>query len=76
MIKHTCCIGLPVAYCLLPNKRGKTYTELFERLKDQACVMGMEFKPKCIISDYESGLLPVVQQEVSIFTFIIHVLRI
>ncbi|CAF3906972.1 unnamed protein product, partial [Rotaria sp. Silwood1] len=55
--------GLPVAFCLLPNKRGKTYTELFDRLKDQACLMGTQFNPKCIITDYEPGLMPVVAQE-------------
>ena len=31
--------GLPVAFSLLPNKRGKTYLELFGRLKEQAIVM-------------------------------------
>ncbi|CAF4091569.1 unnamed protein product, partial [Rotaria sordida] len=55
--------GLPVTFCLLPNKRGKTYTELFERLKEQACLMGTQFNPKCIITDYEPGLMPVVEQE-------------
>jgi hypothetical protein len=57
---------LPVAFCLLPNRRGKTYTELFERLKEQATVMGKQFNPKRIVTDYEPGLLPVMEQEVSV----------
>jgi hypothetical protein len=61
-----------IAFCLLPNKRGRTYTELFERLKDEASIMGKQFNPKRIITDYEPGLLPVVEQEVSFFTLIIH----
>jgi hypothetical protein len=64
---------LPVAFCLLPNKRGKTYTELFERLKDEAIAIGKQFNPKRIVTDYEPGLMPVVEQEVSILTFIIRV---
>ncbi|CAF1009766.1 unnamed protein product, partial [Rotaria magnacalcarata] len=54
---------LPVAFCLLPNKRGKTYFELFERLKEQASSMGKQFKPKRIIIDFEPGLMPAVEQE-------------
>ncbi|CAF4108796.1 unnamed protein product [Rotaria sp. Silwood2] len=64
---------LPVAFCLLPNKRGKTYLELFERLKEQAIVMGKQFNPKRIITDYEPDLLPVIQQEVNVFILTIHV---
>ncbi|CAF4374157.1 unnamed protein product, partial [Rotaria magnacalcarata] len=45
--------GLPVAFCLLPNKRGKTYFELFNRLKEQASSMGKQFKSKRIITDFE-----------------------
>ncbi|CAF4422128.1 unnamed protein product [Rotaria magnacalcarata] len=55
--------GLPVAFCLLPNKRGKTYTELFERLKDQATAMDKQFNPQRIVTDFEPSLLSVVEQE-------------
>ncbi|CAF4668553.1 unnamed protein product, partial [Rotaria socialis] len=54
---------LPVAFCLLPNKSGKTYTELVEQLKEKANTMRKQFKPKRIITDYEPTLLPVVGQE-------------
>ncbi|CAF1931047.1 unnamed protein product [Rotaria magnacalcarata] len=64
--------GLPVAFCLLPNKRGRTYLELFERLKEQAILLKTKFDPKRIITDFEPGLLPVIQQELTIFPFAIH----
>ncbi|CAF4570128.1 unnamed protein product, partial [Rotaria sp. Silwood2] len=55
--------GLPVAFCLLPNKRGKTYTALMEQLKEQANIMGKQFNPKRIVTDYEPGLMPILEQE-------------
>ncbi|CAF3653882.1 unnamed protein product [Rotaria socialis] len=55
--------GLPVAFCLLPNKRGRTYTALIEQFKSQAIIMGKQFKPKKIVTDFESALMPVVEQE-------------
>ena len=58
--------GLPVAFCLLPNKRGKTYLELFERLTEQAIVMKKQFNPKRIITDFETSLLLILQQEVNL----------
>ncbi|CAF3191718.1 unnamed protein product [Rotaria socialis] len=61
--------GLPVAFCLLSNKRGRTYLELFERLKEQAIFLKTKFDPKRIITDFEPCLLPVIQQE---FPFAIH----
>jgi len=33
--------------------------------------MGKQFKPKRIITDFEPGLMPVVEQEVSAFTIMI-----
>lgn len=68
---HSFNLGLPVAFCMLPNKRSSTYTELFERLKDHASVMGKQFNPQRIVTDYEPGLLPVIQQEVSLSTLTI-----
>jgi hypothetical protein len=65
---HSCVAGLPVVFCLLPNKRAKTYTELFERFKDEASIRGKQFNPQRIITDYEPGLLPVVEQEVSVLS--------
>ena len=65
--------GLRVAFCLLPDKRGRTYTELFERLKDEASSRGKQFNPKCIITDYEPGLMPIVEQEVSEYIYSVHI---
>lgn len=57
--------GLPVLFGLLPNRRAKTYTDLFERLKEEVIARNTQFNPKRIVSDFEAGLLPVVEQEVS-----------
>jgi hypothetical protein len=57
----------------LLNKRVRTYTELFERLKDEASIVGKQFNPQRIITDYDPGLMPVVEQEVNVSTLIIHV---
>jgi hypothetical protein len=70
---HPCIAGLPIAFFLLPNKRARTYTELFERLKDEASIVGKQFNPQRIITDYDPGLMAVVEQEVNVSTLIIHV---
>ncbi|CAF0872413.1 unnamed protein product [Adineta steineri] len=57
--------GLPVAYCLMSNRRAATYIELFQRLKHEAEVLGMQFKPINIVSDFETALIPAVRQEFS-----------
>ncbi|CAF4837510.1 unnamed protein product [Rotaria socialis] len=54
--------GLPVAFCLLPNKRGKTYTALMEQLQEQANIMGKQVNSKRIVTDYEPGLMPILEQ--------------
>lgn len=59
-------LGLPVTFCLLPNRKGSTYTELFDRLKEQATAMNKQFNPKRIISDFEPGLVAVIKHEVSV----------
>ncbi|CAF1140680.1 unnamed protein product [Adineta steineri] len=57
--------GLPVAYCLMSNRRAATYIELFQRLKHEAEVLGMQFQPTNIVSDFETALMPAVRQEFS-----------
>jgi len=42
---------------------------LFERLKEEAIARNTQFNPKRIVSDFEPGLLPVVEQEVSNLLF-------
>ncbi|CAF3819673.1 unnamed protein product [Rotaria sordida] len=55
--------GLPVVFCLMPNRRAATYSELFQRLKQEATAMGKQFEPRRIISDFEAALIPVIRQE-------------
>lgn len=59
--------GLPVAFCLMPNRRATTYTEVFQRLKQEAIVMNKQFEPKRIVSDFETALVPAIRQEVNLF---------
>ena len=53
---------LPVAFCLLPNKRDQTYAELIE----QSNSIGKPFNSKQIITGYEAALMPIVEREVSV----------
>ncbi len=53
----------------MPNRRAATYTELFERLKQEAIVMGKPFEPKRVISDYEAALVSVIRQQVKLLLF-------
>ncbi|CAF3522798.1 unnamed protein product [Rotaria socialis] len=58
-----CMEDLRVAFCVLPNKRGKTYTALMEQLKEQVNIVGKQFNPKRFVTDYEPGLMPILEQE-------------
>ncbi|CAF1506917.1 unnamed protein product [Adineta ricciae] len=55
--------SLPVAFCLMSNRRASTYVELFQRLKQEAEALDMEFQPKQVVSDFEAALIPAVRQE-------------
>ena len=59
--------GLPVAFCLMPNRRATTYIEVFQRLKQEAIAMNKQFEVKRIISDFETALAQAIRQEVSFF---------
>ena len=61
--------GVPVAFCLMPNRKASTYMELFQRLKQEAVVMGKLFEPSRIVSDFESALIPTARQEVIFLSF-------
>ncbi|CAF2843674.1 unnamed protein product [Rotaria sp. Silwood2] len=47
----------------MPNRRTATYSELFQRLKQEATVMSKQFDPRHIISDFEAALILVIRQE-------------
>lgn len=61
---------LPVAFCLMPNRRTSTYVEVFQRLKKEAFSMGEQFEPKHIRSDFEAALIQVIRQEASFHVFL------
>jgi len=57
--------GLPCVFCLLVNKKAVTYRHLFGELKQVALERNSVFSPPMIMSDFESGVLPVIKSEVS-----------
>ena len=63
-------LGLPCVFGLLVNKKSVTYRQIFTKLKQVASDRGKTFAPATIISDFESGLLPVIKSEVSAHLFI------
>lgn len=56
---------MPCAFCLLPNKKSGTYRYVFSELKQKAIECGRIFSPKVIMTDFESGVLPIIKSEVS-----------
>lgn len=64
---------MPVAFCLLPNRRATTYVELLRRFKAEATRLGHHFEPKHVVSDFESAIMSAVRQEVSLYLFAIEV---
>ena len=65
-------LGLPVAFCLLPNRKAPTYTDLFEQFKEQALSRNKQFSPKRIVSDFEPALVSVVKHELSVYSFVVY----
>jgi len=53
---------LPCVYVLATNKLKSTYKRIFRILKDNA-VPGHELQPESVLTDFESGLLPAIQEE-------------
>ncbi|CAF1250261.1 unnamed protein product [Rotaria sordida] len=56
-------ICLPCVFCLLINKKAVTYRHIFDELKQIAVNRGKIFSPAMIMSDFESGIIPVVKSE-------------
>ena len=50
----------PRLYCFLAGKNAEIYTRLIAALKDIATRKGLEFSPKRITSDFESGWIAAV----------------
>ncbi|CAF4050241.1 unnamed protein product [Rotaria sordida] len=56
-------ICLPCVFCLLVNKKGVTYRHIFSELKEIAIKRNKIFAPQIIMSDFETGVLPVIKSE-------------
>ena len=54
---------LPLVYCLLSSKERAAYAEVFSVLKVKAQEMLVAFAPQTIMSDYESGMIAAVRDE-------------
>ena len=52
----------PRLYCFLENKTAEIYTNLIDALKNLAQNKGLEFSPKKITSDFESGWISAVHE--------------
>jgi len=58
-------LGLPCVFCLLLNKKAVTYRHIFTELKQKATGRNKTFAPQLIMTDFETGVLPVIKSEVS-----------
>jgi len=54
---------LPLVYCLLSSKGRATYAEVISVLKSKAHEINEAFVPQTIMSDFESGLIAAVREE-------------
>jgi hypothetical protein len=54
---------IPLCYALLSDKLATTYYSVFNRLRDAASSLGYVLNPSYILSDFEAGLINVVQQQ-------------
>lgn len=54
---------LPLVYCLLASKQRTAYAEVFQVLKTKAQQLNMVFAPETIMSDFETGMIAAVRDE-------------
>ncbi|CAF4784019.1 unnamed protein product [Rotaria magnacalcarata] len=54
---------LPCVFCLLINKKAVTYRHIFTELKQMATEGNKVFDPKASMTDFETGVLPVIKSE-------------
>jgi len=59
-------VAEPVAWILLNDKYARTYSLVFKALKNAALRLKLEFKPNRFITDFESGILKAVREEVGL----------
>ncbi|CAF1289483.1 unnamed protein product [Adineta steineri] len=56
-------ICLPCVFALMVNKKSVSYRQIFFELKQKAAERNKSFSPRLILTDFESGMLPVVKAE-------------
>ncbi|CAF1221429.1 unnamed protein product [Rotaria sordida] len=56
-------VCLPCAFCLLINKKAITYRHIFTELKQMATQRNKMFAPQVIMTDFETGVSPVIKSE-------------
>ena len=44
---------VPLVFCLLPNKATSTYEHMLVRVHEQCEAMGLSFRPKTVLLDFE-----------------------
>ena len=54
---------LPLVYCLLASKERAVYVEVFRVIKRKAQERNIAFSPTIIMSDFESGMIAAVRDE-------------
>jgi hypothetical protein len=57
-------VAEPVAWILLNDKHARTYTLVFKALKKAALRLKLKLKTQRFITDFESGIIKAVRQEV------------
>ncbi|CAF4155088.1 unnamed protein product [Rotaria magnacalcarata] len=60
-IKHGACV--PCLFALMVNKKAATYRQLFSELKNLALDRNKNFLPKLFVTDFESGVIPVLKAD-------------
>ena len=61
------CLGGPCLFALMVNKKAGTYRQMFSELKYLAAERSKVFSPKVFVTDFESGIIPVVKTEMRIY---------
>lgn len=54
---------IPFVFALLADKTANTYTEMFTALRQCCNQHGQQLQPGTIMTDFESSVIPVIQQE-------------
>lgn len=58
-------LGFPCVFALLPDRKKTTYQFMFQELKRLAWSTNRILQPERIITDFETGLIPVIAIEVN-----------